>query len=113
MQNEAANSDERPGHFIHPSWNPRVLEILSKAGWIKSGETLHDEVNHKSTIHIKPTKAGGERLRAALLLIRELDAINGNLNPFEAALVFRLARTYAPDQDNLEWPAELPPFTRE
>lgn len=110
MQNKNENSDERPGNFIHPSWSPRVLEILSKAGWIKSAETFHDETNNKASVRIEPTKAGGERLRAALLLIRELDSINGNLNPFEAALVFRLARTYAPDQDNLAWPSELPPF---
>jgi hypothetical protein len=112
MQNKQNDDDQsKPGNFIHPSWAPRVLEVLSKAGWIKSAETLLDEVNHKARIRIEPTKAGGERLRAALLLIRELDAIGGNLNPFEAALVFRLARTYAPDQCNLEWPAELPPFT--
>jgi secreted Zn-dependent insulinase-like peptidase len=114
MQNEENEPIDSASDFIHPRNHDAVLNILTKAGWIKGGASSYSETpgNYHSKIRVDPTEAGAERFRAILLLLRELDAIERQLNPHEAALVCRLARKFAPDQDNLEWPSELP-FTRE
>jgi hypothetical protein len=112
MQNEENEPIESSGHFIHPRNHATVLNILSKAGWIKGGASSYSEApgQHHSKIRVDPTGAGAERFRAILLLLQELDAVEGKLNPHEAALVCRLARTFAPNQDKLSWPEELPPL---
>jgi hypothetical protein len=112
MKNQNENEDlADPQHFIHPRNFGPLLDILLKAGWIKSGGSNWSEAPGQwhAKIHIEPTEAGAERFRAILLLLRELDAIELPLTPHEAALVCRLARTYAPLQDNLAWPSDLPP----
>jgi len=86
-----------------------VLEAMSKAGWIEKAH-LVSHGDHNATVTIKPTPAGGERFRAILYLMRELQPVLGNFRPDEMGWVCEYATNFAPNKDALSWwPSTLPP----
>lgn len=85
-----------------------ILETLTKAGWITDAH-LFSKGDSRMKFTLKPTTEGGERFRAILFLMRELQPFLGRFTYDEMGYVCECATLFAPDKESLTWPSELPP----
>lgn len=93
---------------LNPHYFQRMLQALAQAGWATDTRLLVKENSHPPiswTMSI--TKGGGERFRALLFLLNDLESKAGCLNPIELGHLWRAAISFAPNPEKVFWPSQL------
>jgi hypothetical protein len=88
-----------------------VLDQLVDKGWASRAK-LVEKSTSQQTVVVDWTEAGKARMRAMLILIRELEGDSGRLQPGEFLFLSSLLSYYEAQDASRAWPAELPtPFS--
>ena len=88
-----------------------VLDQLVKNRWATSAKLIEVAPN-KQTVFVDWTDAGKARMRAMLILVRDLEGDSGRLQPGEFLFLSSLLSYYEAQDASRAWPPELPtPFS--